>query len=337
MGNNRFIHQPVFKNKNLQLKWKGKLRCFLQEDFGYHRLGTLSVNQCFEGTTFISYEQFLANNSHIPEGAYLKLKKTLLEIFSKKGKYPPPLINKAVPEWNIESIRKLFSTRKKGSKKFRAIIRDTKNVKDNTISWQKALQDASVTRETILHAHEFSNNKTLHPSFHDQKFRFLSRKTQFNNQLNKHTPTSPFCEWCFNTLNKEIKETLIHAMWDCPKISNIYTDTITNLKLDHLTSFPLTPQQVILYDEFSSAPTLINSVWLLMVCSILGARHNNIPINYVSLSSKVMFEIKSTNKSRPNKNLNAECRYLTLLEFLASHEAEGFHWTSLKTTTVLEI
>ena len=30
-GNNRFIFQPVFRNRNLQIKWKGKLRCFLQE------------------------------------------------------------------------------------------------------------------------------------------------------------------------------------------------------------------------------------------------------------------------------------------------------------------
>ena len=58
---------------------------------------------------------------------------------------------------------------------------------------------------------------------------------------------------------------------------------------------------MILSDEFSSAPTLINSVWLLMVCSILGARHNNIPMNYVSLGNKVMFKIKSTNKYRRNK------------------------------------
>ena len=107
-GNNRFIYQPVFRNKNRQLKWKGKLRCFLQEDFGFNRSGTLSVNRCFKGTTFIPYEQFLAKNNHIPEGAYLLLKKILLEIFSKKGKYPPPLINKAVPKWNIESMTKLF-------------------------------------------------------------------------------------------------------------------------------------------------------------------------------------------------------------------------------------
>ena len=190
-------------------------RCFLQEDFGHNRTGTLSVNQCFKGITFISYE--IAKNCQIPEGAYLLLKKTLLKIFSKRGKYPPTLINIAVPNWSIENMTKLFSSKKKVSKKFRNVKRCTKDVKDNSCSWQKALQDASVNRESILHALEFTNNKTLHPSFHDQNFRLLSRKTQFNNQLNKHSPNHPFCKWCLNTLNIETKETLIHALWDCPK------------------------------------------------------------------------------------------------------------------------
>ena len=114
LGNNTLIYQPVFRNRNLQIKWKGKLRCFLQEDFGYNRLGTLSVNKCFKGSTFISHKNFLAKNGHIPEGAYLLLKKLLLKIFSKKGKYPPHLINKAVPKWNTENMTKLFSSKKKG-------------------------------------------------------------------------------------------------------------------------------------------------------------------------------------------------------------------------------
>ena len=73
-GNNRFIFQPVFRNKTLQLKYKGKKKCFLQEDFGYNMKSTLSVNNCFEGTTFTSYEGFLEKIPYMPEGAYLLLK-----------------------------------------------------------------------------------------------------------------------------------------------------------------------------------------------------------------------------------------------------------------------
>ena len=69
-----------------------------------------------------------------------------MKVFREKGKYPPLLINKAVPKWNVENIQKLFASKKKGSKKFRNIIKSTKDVKDNTLSWQKALEDAPVTR-----------------------------------------------------------------------------------------------------------------------------------------------------------------------------------------------
>ena len=58
-GNNRFIFQPLFRNKNQQKKWKGKLKCFLQNDFGYNRQVILSVNNYFVGTTFINCEGFL--------------------------------------------------------------------------------------------------------------------------------------------------------------------------------------------------------------------------------------------------------------------------------------
>ena len=175
----------------------------------------------------------------------------------------------------------------------------------------------------------------LHPRFHDQKCKLLSRKTQFNNQLHKHTNNHPFWEWCQNVLKIETKETLIHALWVCPKINNLYLDTIKHLEIDHLTELPLGAQQVILYDDFSTAPTFMNYVWLLIVCSILSARQKNIPLNYLTLSSKVPFKLRVTNISKPHKKLGTECRYLSLLEFLASNEAGGFHWTLHKTTTKL--
>ena len=154
---------------------------------------------------------------------------------------------------NIESINKLFSSRKKGSKKFRNILKCTKSVKDNTTSWQKAINDASITHTEIQQAHEFSISKILHPQFYDQKFRLLCRKTLFNNQLNKHNnQQSPFCEWCRDHLKMDIKESLIHALRDCPNITKIYSTTIKTLKIDHLTQSPLSAQQVILYDSKKS-------------------------------------------------------------------------------------
>ena len=112
-GDNRFIFQPIFRNKNITRIVKGKRRCLLQEDFGLDRQVTLCVNQCFNQNKFKTYDE-LSTMNPFPEGAYLLMKKILTETFSKKGKYPPPLINKSVQKWNIESIPKLFSIKKKG-------------------------------------------------------------------------------------------------------------------------------------------------------------------------------------------------------------------------------
>ena len=48
------------------------------------------------------------------EGAYL-----LLKNYSKKGKYPPPLIIKHVPDWNFKDISKLFAPKQKRTQKSR--------------------------------------------------------------------------------------------------------------------------------------------------------------------------------------------------------------------------
>ena len=53
------------ETKTKKMKWKGKLRCFLQNDFGYNREVTLSVNNYFEGATFINYECFLGAKREI--------------------------------------------------------------------------------------------------------------------------------------------------------------------------------------------------------------------------------------------------------------------------------
>ena len=110
-GDNRFIFPPIFRNKNITRIVKGKKRCLPQEDFGLDRQVTLCVNQCFNQNKFKTHDETM---NPFPEEAHLLIKKILSEIFSKKGEYPPPLINKSVQKWNIESIPKLVSIKKKG-------------------------------------------------------------------------------------------------------------------------------------------------------------------------------------------------------------------------------
>ena len=74
-----------------------------------------------------------------------------------------------------------------------------------------------------------------------------------------------------------------------------------------------------------------------MICSILTAKYTNFPIDPQKLANKIINEIKDKYKTYPNGNLSTECRYLSLEEFLTSHEAKGFHWTVHKTTSKLDI
>ena len=134
----------------------------------------------------------------------------------------------------------------------------------------------------------------------------------------------------------DIKESLVHALWQCPKVTKIYTNTLQALKLDHLTQLPLTAQQVILYNSFATAKTIINSVWILMLCSISNAKYNNAPLNANNLANKIKREIIVTNKTYPNRRLNTEYKYLSLEDFLASYEAKGFHWTLHKNSANLQ-
>ena len=117
-GDNRYIFRPVFHNRNLMYcKTSGKRKkmvTFQQVDFKIQDNVTITVNELFSHGTFISYDDFHEKITPIHENGYLVLKHHLSTIFRPSGKYGPPIINKNVQAWNIESISKLFSSKTKG-------------------------------------------------------------------------------------------------------------------------------------------------------------------------------------------------------------------------------
>ena len=128
-----------------------------------------------------------------------------------------------------------------------------------------------------------------------------------------------------NVMNREVKESLVNALWDCPKVSSLYENVLKSLNIDHLTPHPLTAQQLILYDSFSTGRTLINTVWLILICIILNQKYDNVPINFNITCEKIKRKIRDTNRAFPRSDLSFECKNLSLREFLASHEAKGIH------------
>ena len=126
-------------------------------------------------------------------------------------------------------------------------------------------------------------------------------------------------------MNCGVKERLVHALWDCRKITNLYENVLNFLKVDHLTQLPLTAQQVILHDNFATACTLINTIWLILICIILNHKDQNIPINFTLTCERIKREIRDTTRAHPMSNLSMECKNLSLREFLASLVAKGIH------------
>ena len=119
-GDNRYIFQPVFHNRNLMYcKNTGKRENMVtsqQVDFKIQDNITITVNELFSHGTFISYDDFHEKITPINENGYLLLKHHLMTIFRPSGKYGPPIKNKNVQDWNIESMSELFNSKAKGQK-----------------------------------------------------------------------------------------------------------------------------------------------------------------------------------------------------------------------------
>ncbi len=111
-GDNRFIFQPVFHNKNLKYQKQNlrrkRLVTFQQIDFKLPSNISMTINEVFIREKFITYEDFCEKISFIHEGGYLALKHHITSIYKASGKYPPPIINKNVHEYNVESMTNLF-------------------------------------------------------------------------------------------------------------------------------------------------------------------------------------------------------------------------------------
>ena len=89
---------------------------FQQADFKFPGNISITVNEVFNRENFISYDKCCEKITYIHENGYLVLRHNLKTIFKPSGKYGPPIINKKVPQWNLENMLTPFES------KFRRII-----------------------------------------------------------------------------------------------------------------------------------------------------------------------------------------------------------------------
>ena len=129
----------------------------------------------------------------------------------------------------------------------------------------------------------------------------------------------------------QITEDIEHALFSCKNVKELPEKVLTHLKIKNLTLCPVTASQIILYDKHSSAKTLINVVWMLLLSFILNNRLNKAPNNAEKIARKIKDIIIFTNTTHPNRDLAREARRLELTDFLASHEiGHPIHWTTFQ-------
>ena len=184
--------------------------------------------------------------------------------------------------------------------------------------WITSLNDFSIQDKDVVDSFKFATGKVLHPKYHDKKLWLLYRKTHFNNQISKYNQdVKPFCTWCLKTLNIETNEDLHHATFACPKILNLPDRLLETLNIEHLSSKPHTDKKINLGDSdcIPGAKLLMDTIWLLYTCLILTSRLNETPININNIAQKIIFEIKTTNKCYPSRDLGKCTRLLNLEQF----------------------
>lgn len=127
-GDNRFIMQPAFYNRNIVEDGSKKKRVLLPRTYGWQDNLQISIDMLFNMQNFITYDEFKTmfyriTGGKIPaESSYLKFRHDIMTNFgpvNKGKKYPPPIKNKNLEEWVFQSPIELFKKTKKGSRNCR--------------------------------------------------------------------------------------------------------------------------------------------------------------------------------------------------------------------------
>ena len=98
---------------------------------------------------------------------------------------------------------------------------------------------------------------------------------------------------------------------------------IDSLGLKNHIGTPITPKQVIIWDEGKdqqSPINLTNAIWVILVNEILSRRDTLEQLNFENVSKKVKGEILASIGAYPHKKISHEVGRLGLMEFMASQQ-----------------
>ena len=109
-GDNRYILQSSFHNRNVREGGQKRGRILTPEYYGWPKNLQICINELYKLQNFINFDEFQSlyrektGKSTIAESSFLKFKNDIQSIYGKidTGKrYPPPIQNKKLPPLNF--------------------------------------------------------------------------------------------------------------------------------------------------------------------------------------------------------------------------------------------
>ena len=98
---------------------------------------------------------------------------------------------------------------------------------------------------------------------------------------------------------------------------------INSLNLNNLIGTPITPKQVIIWDDGKNQESpinLTNAIWVIIINEILSNRETLEQPSFDNVSIKVRGEIIASIVAYPYKKISTEIGKLGLMEFMASQQ-----------------
>ena len=98
---------------------------------------------------------------------------------------------------------------------------------------------------------------------------------------------------------------------------------VNSLNLNNLIGLPITPKQVIIWDEGKSQQSplsLTNAIWTIIINEILINRVNLEQPNFDNVSNIVKGELIASTRAYPHKKISHEVGKLGLVEFMAPQQ-----------------
>ena len=207
-----------------------------------------------------------------------------------------PTLNPTPPKHSSSTLKALTSKIDKGSQKYRQILTKSDDfvTEGRLNSWKEALNNNNITKESLRSAFKLTQWKLFDADTKDYILKFLTRKTIFNNQVERAYPnvkpewfTDIYCHSCKEELGELIPETCEHAMVTCQFVSAARATFFQHLNPAMTPIEPNLPEDSILWtpgealgpSQTTTSSLIFNAVKWLSSVEILKCKFKKITPN----------------------------------------------------------